>query len=426
MEIDFLKRIVLEAEKISEKTFQVFAKGGESDVVTNLDMEIEKYLISEMNEHYPDFEIVSEEFNTNNKVSDNCFIIDPIDGTINFSNGLPLWGIQIAMRKNGETIASVINIPKLKELFYADSTGAYLNSERITVKEVPLKNTLYSIDGTNNLPSIQRMRAYSSNRRNIGTVSVAMAFLACGRLHGSVFRNESIWDYEPGLFLCKMAGAKIKSVEGFHAAAMNQEYLDILEKETAKKVTEGNIFLLHSLNGDTLRMWGPDLKDTFGQKEVNVFMPEFPIKENSSYEEFDKILSYYLGKQLNERTIVVAHSIGNAYFIRFCFEHNYQPKAYIAVAPGLIYEYPLTRTDYFADVAKRTYLKEDALNYVKNMNSIKYCLYSDESDNNKEKFTRFINDTNSIGMYLENYNHFSGSYRIYKIPELNDLIDKIL
>ena len=427
MELEFLKRIVAEANKITNKPFEVHAKGGEYDLVTNLDLEVEKYLISEIKENYPNFDIVSEEFNNNTEVTDNCFIIDPIDGTINLANNLPLWGIQIACVKNGETIASIISFPKLNETYYADKTGAYLNGEKITVKEVPLKNALYSILGSNVLPSMQRMRKYSSNRRCFGAACITLAYLAAGKIHGAVFIWDKPWDYEPGLFLCKMAGAKIKSVNGFRAAAMNQEFLDILEKEVRRKVTASNIFVLHSLNADTIKYWGQDIKEVFGQKEVDVIMPEFPIRENSKYEKFDEILSFYLeNKSLNENTIVIAHSVGNPYFIRFCKEHNYTPKAYIAVAPGAVYEYPMTRTDYIVEVKKQAYVKEDALNYVKNMNSIKYCLYSDEDDNNIEKFERFINDTNSKGIYLKGYNHFDGHHRIYKIEELNDLINELL
>ena len=427
MELEFLKRIVAEANKIANKPFEVHAKGTESDLVTNIDLEIEKYLINEIKDNYPNFDVVSEEFNTNNIVTDNCFIIDPIDGTINFANSLPLWGIQIACRKNGETVASIISIPRINEVYYADSTGAYLNDKKITVKEVPIKNALYAIDGKNNLPSMLKMRKYSSNRRCLGAVSVSMAFLATGRIHGAVFRMNKPWDYEPGLFICKMAGAKIKNIDGFHAAAMNEEFLDILEKETALKSNKSNIFILHSLNGDTLKYWGQDVRSTFEGKEIDITLPEFPIRENSKYEKFDEILSFYLeNKSLNENTIVVAHSIGNPYFIRFCKEHNYTPKAYIAVAPGAVYEYPMTRTDYIVEVKKQAYLKEDSLNYVKNMNSIKYCLYSNEDDNNLEKFERFINDTNSKGIYLKGYNHFDGHHRIYKIEELNDLINELL
>lgn len=102
------------------------------------------------------------------------------------------------------------------------------------------------------------------------------------------------------------------------------------------------------------------------------------------------------------------------------------PKVYIAVAPGAVYDYPTNRTDYIVEVKKQAVVKKEALEYVKNMNCDKYCLYSDEDDNNKEKFTRFINDTKSKEIYLKYYNHFDGYHNIYKIPELNELINNLL
>ncbi len=233
-EIDFLKKTVLEANKISNNPFKVRNKNSENDLVTNLDLEIEKFLIDEIGKEYPNFDIVSEEYNTNNQITDNCFIIDPIDGTINFANNLPLWGIQVACVKNGKTIASVISLPRINEFYYADETGAYLNDEKINVNEVPIKNALYAVDGNNNLTCIQKMRKYSLNSRNFGGVCISMAFVASGRIHGAVFRSNKPWDYEPGLFICKMAGASIKSIDGFHAAAMSDEFLNILELETFK------------------------------------------------------------------------------------------------------------------------------------------------------------------------------------------------
>ena len=427
VESQFLRDLVKKANHLVTDKFDTMNKDGENDLVTNLDFEIEKFLIEEIKRQYPNFDIVSEEFHTNHKITENCFIIDPIDGTINFANHLPLWGIQVACRKNGKTIASVISLPSINEFYYADETGAYLNDNKISVKEVPIKNALYSIDGNNNLPSMKRMRKYSSNRRNFGGVCISMAFVASGRIHGAVYRSDKPWDYEPGLFICKMAGACIKSIDGFHAAAMNQEFLDILELETAKRQNVSNIFILHSLNGDTLKMWGQDIKETFGQREIDVIMPEFPIRANSRYEGFKDVLEFYINNgMLNNNSIVVAHSIGNPYFIRFCKEFNYKPKAYIAVAPDAIYEYPSERNDYIVEVKKQSYLKKDSLDYMKSISSKKYCLYSDEDDKNIEKFTRFLNDTNAEGMYLKYYNHFDGYHRIYRIPELVELINNLL
>lgn len=423
-ELKFLIKIVKEANKISEEHFEVKQKGKGSDLVTNLDFKIEEYLINQIKENYPDFDIISEEYNTDNKVTDNCFIIDPIDGTINFANNVPLWAIQVAMRKDGETIASVISMPRINEFYYADKNGAYLNDNKINIKEVPIKNALYTIDGNHVLNSLINMNKYSNNRRYFGGVCVSMAFTAAGRIHGAVFRSDKPWDYEPGLFICKMAGAKIKNVPGFHAAAMNQEFLDILEKETAKK--DKNIVILHSLNGDTLKIWGQDVKNTFGEK-VKVTMPEFPIRAEFTYDKFNEILKPYLDNNvLNKDTIVICHSIGNPYFMRFAKENNYVPNSYIAVAPGGVYEQRIDRTDYIVDIQKQSVLKQDVLDYIKNMNTNKYCLYSDQGEEHKELFQRFIKDTGCIDMYLDYYNHFDGYHRIYKIPELNELINKLL
>ena len=188
-----------------------------------------------------------------------------------------------------------------------------------------------------------------------------------------------------------------------------------------------NIFVLHSLNGDTLKMWGKDVKETFEGIGIDVIMPEFPIRAESSYEKFKNILEYYINnRQLNSDSIVVAHSIGNAYFVRFCKEKKYEAKAYIAVAPGAVYEYPSNRTDYIVEVKKQAYVKEDIFEYVKNIKTDKYCLYSDEDDNNLEKFTRFIADTNSKGIYLKGYNHFDGYHNVAKVPELIKLIKNLL
>ena len=206
-----------------------------------------------------------------------------------------------------------------------------------------------------------------------------------------------------------------------------KDILNVLGLGISTEQSVSNIFVLHSLNGDTLRMWGKDVKETFEEKGIEVIMPEFPIRAESKYEKFRDILEfYYENGTLNSNSIVIAHSIGNAYFIRFCEEKKFIPKSYIAVAPGAVYEYPSNRTDYIVEVKKQAYVKKHALDYIKQATCDKYCLHSDEDDKNEEKFTRFIEDTNSKGMYLKYYNHFDGYHNIYKIPELISLINELL
>lgn len=188
-----------------------------------------------------------------------------------------------------------------------------------------------------------------------------------------------------------------------------------------------NIFILHSLNADTVEMWGKDVKKVFEEKEIEVIMPDFPIRAESSYKKFETILETYIKSgKLNNNSIVIAHSIGNAYFVRFCKEKEYKPNAYIAVAPGAVYPYPSNRTDYIVEVKKQAYVKEDAFNYIKKLDCKKYCMYSDEEDKNIEKFTRFIEDTKSEGIYLKGYYHFDGHHNIEKVPELIELISNLL
>ena len=186
-----------------------------------------------------------------------------------------------------------------------------------------------------------------------------------------------------------------------------------------------NIFIIHSLNGDTLEFWGKDVKENFEGK-CKVYMPKFPIRAESKYEKFNEILSVYLdSNELNKESIVICHSIGNPYFIRFCKDHDFIPSNYIAVAPGAVYEYPTSRTDYIVEVKNQAYLKEDDFEYGKKFENI-YLFYSDEDDKNIEKFTRFSKDFNTIDMYLKGYNHFDGYHRIFMIPELIDLLDRLV
>jgi predicted alpha/beta hydrolase family esterase len=190
---------------------------------------------------------------------------------------------------------------------------------------------------------------------------------------------------------------------------------------------KSNIFILHSLNGDTLETWGKELKEIFEAKNIEVNMSKFPIRDESTYEKFENILKSYIDNgKLNENSIIVAHSIGNAYFVRFCKELNFVPKVYIAVAPGAIYEYHSTRNDYIVEVKKQAYCKKDALDFVKNNLKKKFCLYSDEDDNNIEKFTRFIEDIGAKGIYLKGYNHFDGYHNIESVPELVELVGNLI
>lgn len=229
-ELEFLKRVVIEASKLITEDFEVKAKDDKGDLVTNFDYEIEKFIIEEIKKEYPEFDIVSEEFNSNGKLTKNCFTIDPIDGTINFANKLPEWVIQVACIKNGETVAAVIYAPKFNELFLADESGAYLNDKKITVHNLPVKKCLYEVLGKNRIPANKRMFAFSRHLRNLGCAGIGYAYVAAGRFGGVIFRNETHWDYVPGMYIAKQAGAYIINEKECYIAANSQEFAEILKE----------------------------------------------------------------------------------------------------------------------------------------------------------------------------------------------------
>ena len=209
------------------------------------------------------------------------------------------------------------------------------------------------------------------------------------------------------------ASAKNQNAINFYNKnGFNEFEITLKQRTNLKAKDKSNIFVLHSLNGDTINIWGQDVKENFTKQGVDVTLPKFPIRADSSYDKFKEILKEYIrNKTLNENSIIIAHSIGNAYFIRFCKEMEYKPKAYVAVAPGAVYNIPSNRNDYIVKVKEQAYCKQEQLDYIKEKVEVKYCLYSDENEQKEEMFKRFIKDTNSIGIYLKYYNHFDGYHR---------------
>ena len=227
---EFLIDVVKRASEIITEDFEVNAKGNDGDLVTNFDYEVEKFIIDEINKAYPGFDIISEEFNTNGKLTDNCFVIDPIDGTITFAHGCPDWAIQVACIKGGETVSAVIFLPKLAELYWADETGAYLNGKPIHVNNLPVNKCLFEVHGKGRLSALTRMLPYTKHFRRSGSAAVSFAFVAAGRFGGVIFRNESAWDYVPGMFIAKQAGAYLIDEYECHIAANTQEFAELLKQ----------------------------------------------------------------------------------------------------------------------------------------------------------------------------------------------------
>ena len=117
------------------------SKKGPSDFVTNADLKSEKIIIEELKKARPQYSFISEENGIeNNKDEKNTWIIDPIDGTVNFLHGIPHFAISIALKSNGEIVSGLIFDPIKDEIFFAEKdNGAYFNNHRVRVSKEQYK-----------------------------------------------------------------------------------------------------------------------------------------------------------------------------------------------------------------------------------------------------------------------------------------------
>jgi len=184
------------------------SKKGPKDFVTNSDLRAEKIIIDELKKGRPNYSIISEENGIeNNKDSKNTWIIDPIDGTINFLHGVPHFAISIALQSNDEIVSGLIFDPIKNELFFAEkNNGAFYNNQRIRVsKKTQISECLFATSGIiNNKLDLQF--------RKSGSAALDMAYVASGRYDGYFQNNLNIWDIAAGIIIVKEAGGVLNEI----------------------------------------------------------------------------------------------------------------------------------------------------------------------------------------------------------------------
>ena len=205
------------------ENLQVLAKGP-GDFVTSADKRTEKILIDELQKAHPEYGIITEETGVINKSNfKNRWIIDPIDGTMNFLNGIPQFAISIGYEEEGEIKCGVIFNPIMNELFCAEKgNGAYLNNSRIRVSNKKKITDALLVTGGPKGASKIKDKIYSeyisvsnnvSNVRKFGSAALDMAYVACGRFDGYWQRELNYWDIAAGIIILKEAGGLINFFE---------------------------------------------------------------------------------------------------------------------------------------------------------------------------------------------------------------------
>ena len=183
------------------------SKKGPTDFVSNADIKAEKIIIEELKKARPNYSIISEENGIEkNKDKSNTWIIDPIDGTINFLHGIPHFAISIALQFNNEIVSGLIFDPIKNELFYAEkNNGAFFNNQRIRVsKKNNINECLFAIGKIKNEPDLIYRRT--------GCAALDMAYVASGRYDGYFQNNLNLWDIAAGIIIIKEAGGIINDI----------------------------------------------------------------------------------------------------------------------------------------------------------------------------------------------------------------------
>lgn len=232
--------------------YKIFNKEGINNPVTEADHASEKAIFAVIRQNFPDHYLLSEEAGEIIQDSSYKWIIDPIDGTINYSNNIPICCVSIGLEYNGKIILAAVYNPFMKEFFFAQQGfGATLNNSRIQVstKTSVLKSCLVTgfpytyLDSANGpLQVFERLIRKGVPVRRLGSAALDLCWVACGRFDGFYEHKLQAWDSAAGFLMVEEAGGRVTDMKG--------EYYNPYQPGIV--ATNGKIHeeLLHWIKGD--------------------------------------------------------------------------------------------------------------------------------------------------------------------------------
>lgn len=189
--------------------------------VTQADLEAENAIIKTIGERFPDHGFLGEETGGGAAPREWLWVLDPLDGTGNFTRGIPLFATQIALLRNGHPVLGVSNAPALGELIYADDGhGAYLNGDRIHVSSIgDLAEAHISVGGlecfiaAGEMDSVVRVMGAAGRVRGFGD-AYAYHLVATGRCEAVIETGIRIWDIAALSAIVREAGGECTDIRG--------------------------------------------------------------------------------------------------------------------------------------------------------------------------------------------------------------------
>lgn len=197
---------------------------GEIDLVTEIDHQSEEYILGEVIRRFPDHQIFSEESGEHAGSREDVWYIDPLDGTLNYSHGLPIFCVSIAYAHGGDLTLAAVYDPISDEMFTAQrGKGAQRNDKPIRVSEITeLKSSLlvtgFPYDSwtnpVNNFAEFQEFSLRTQGVRRLGSAALDLCYVAAGRFDGFWEIRLNAWDVAAGALIALEAGARVTDVRG--------------------------------------------------------------------------------------------------------------------------------------------------------------------------------------------------------------------
>jgi len=225
--LEFAKKLAKEAEEIALKYFSFETENTwkeDNTPLTQADTEINDLVIKRINESYPDHSIYGEEKSDKKPNSQYVWVCDPIDGTMPFSNGLPIFTFSIALvdQSNGQPVLGLVNDPVMKNMYWAyKNGGAYRNGEKISVsKNTTLNNTYLNTDasgkelGFSNLPLLKLLSEKKCKVMKFLSFIYGGVQVANGKFVGAVFYGKFAHDVATLKIITEEAGGKVTDLNG--------------------------------------------------------------------------------------------------------------------------------------------------------------------------------------------------------------------
>jgi len=199
------------------------APGG-IDIVTDADRASEEIILGAIRREFPDHDILTEETRTVSTGSPWLWLVDPLDGTVNFAHGIPIFSVSIALMHNGALVAGMVYDPTRMEKFRAmRNNGAYLNGDSIHVSRADRLDRSIMATGfpydrayspINNVAEFSRVVTRVQGIRRGGSAAIDLAYVSCGRLDGFWELKLNPWDMAAGMLLVEEAGGRVTDRTG--------------------------------------------------------------------------------------------------------------------------------------------------------------------------------------------------------------------